>query len=342
MTPTDQWLKGTFCPDNSSGQETGQYVGILHIRPDLKDWLTSGKPIYFSSYAFQWLEVFAKPHLASTTYACYRQQLKKHILPAFPMRDIRSIETADIQLFFNERRYLHHESQRKLRNILNMIFAAAEDDHLIDHNPTHSPRLKLTNAQKTVRETLSVDAMADIQEVLPKLENDLDKRYLALQMSMALRPCEVLGLRWEDVDHPNGLLHIRRNVVHPTRNQPEVKTLKTEGSVRDLPISTLALPYLQQGGEGFLFGGEAPITYGAFRGIWRRIGRQIDLHGATGYTFRHTILTDLYDATKDVKTTQLYAGHSTPDMTMRRYVHGRQKNLQIAAQTLDDLYTRDK
>ena len=91
-----------------------------------------------------------------------------------------------------------------------------------------------------------------------------------------------------------------------------------------------------------MFGGEAPITYGVFRGIWRRIGRQIDLHGATGYTFRHTILTDLYDATKDVKTTQLYAGHSTPDMTMRRYVHGRQKNLQIAAQALDDLYTRDK
>ena len=176
MTPTDQWLKGTFCPDNSSGQETGQYVGILHIRPDLKDWLTSGKPIYFSSYAFQWLEIFAKPHLASTTYACYRQQLKKHILPAFPMRDIRSIETADIQLFFNERRYLRHESQRKLRNILNMIFAAAEDDHLIDRNPTHSPRLKLTNVQKTVRETLSVDAMADIQDVLPKLENDLDRR----------------------------------------------------------------------------------------------------------------------------------------------------------------------
>ena len=217
MNPTGQWLKGTFCPDDGSGQETGQYVGILHIRPDLKDWLTSGDPIYFSSYAFQWLEVFAKPHLASTTYACYRQQLKKHILPAFPMRDIRSIETADIQLFFNERRYLRHESQRKLRNILNMIFAAAEDDHLIDRNPTHSPRLKLTNAQKTVRETLSVDAMADIQDVLPKLENDLDRRYLALQMSMALRPCEVLGLRWEDVDLPNGLLHIRRNVVHPTR-----------------------------------------------------------------------------------------------------------------------------
>lgn len=338
MPPNDQWLKGTFCPEPEQNQEARQYVGILHIRPDLNEWFTSGKSVHFSAYALQWLEVFAKPHLASTTYACYRQQLKKHILPAFSMRDIRSIETVDLQVFFNERRYLYHESQRKLRNILNMIFEAAVDDHLIEHNPTHSPRLRLTNQQKTVREALSVDAMADIRAVLPRLEKESDRRYLAIQMSMALRPCEVLGLRWEDVDLRQGVLHVRRNVVHPTRNQPEIKELKTNGSYRDIPISTLALPYLNAGGEGFLFGGEAPVTYGAFRGIWRRIERQIDLHGATGYTFRHTVLTDLYNATKDVKTTQQYAGHSTPDMTMRRYVHGRQENLQSAARALDDLY----
>ena len=75
---------------------------------------------------------------------------------------------------------------------------------------------------------------------------------------------------------------------------------------------------------------------------WTRNAGPVDVYKRQGYTFRHTILTDLYDATKDVKTTQLYAGHSTPDMTMRRYVHGRQKNLQVAAHALDGLYTRDK
>ena len=29
MNPTSQWLKGTFCPDDSSGQGKEQYISIL-------------------------------------------------------------------------------------------------------------------------------------------------------------------------------------------------------------------------------------------------------------------------------------------------------------------------
>ena len=74
------------------------------------------------------------------------------------------------------------------------------------------------------------------------------------------------------------------------------------------------------------------------RYIWSRVRKQIDLCGATGYTFRHTVLTDLYDTTKDVKTTQRYAGHTNPDMTMRRYVHGREECSQEFAKLLDQMY----
>ena len=47
--------------------------------------------------------------------------------------------------------------------------------------------------------------------------------------------------------------------------------------------------------------------------------------------FRTTVLTDLYDVTKDVKQTQLAAGHSTPTMTMRHYVKVRSENANTAA-----------
>ena len=59
----------------------------------------------------EWLEIYMKPQLASTTYTCYRQQMNKHILPAFGDRDLRSIETVDIPgiASFNERRQLRKE-----------------------------------------------------------------------------------------------------------------------------------------------------------------------------------------------------------------------------------------
>ena len=42
--------------------------------------------------------------------------------------------------------------------------------------------------------------------------------------------------------------------------------------------------------------------------------------------FRTKVLTDLYDATKDIKQTQAAAGHTTADMTLKHYVKGRQQS----------------
>lgn len=333
---SEEWIRGVFSDD-----EENEYMGILHVRTDLKDVFRSGEAVPFDKYAKEWLEIYLKPQLASTTYTNYRQQMNKHILPAFGQRDLRSIESVDIQLFLNERKYLKKESQRKLRGILNMIFKAAIDDMIIDRNPLQSPRIKYTNQKKTVREPLSINEMQRIRDGIPLLEREGDRRYLAIQMSMGLRPCEVLGLQWKDVDLENNLLHIRRNVVYPDNFKPEVKELKTEKSFRVLPISAIARPYLENKGEtGFIFGGEVPLRCQAVRDIWKRIRAKIELYGATGYTFRHTVLTDLYDATKDVKTTQRYAGHATPDMTMRRYVHGREECSQEIARCLDSIYEK--
>lgn len=330
----EEWIKGVFCDDAEH-----EYKGILHVRRDLKDWIHSGKKILFGDYAKEWLEIYMKPHLASTTYTNYRQQLNKHILPEFGERDLQSIETVDVQCFFNARKYLLKESQRKLKGILNVIFEAAIEDMIIDRNLLQSPRLKLTNQRKHTREPLSVSEMQKICSELPNIERESDRRFLAIQISMALRPCEVLGLKWSDVDLENNLLHIRRNVVHPDRFKPEVKETKTEGSYRAIPISAIARPYLKdEADDEFIFGGREPLRYQASRDIWNRIRAQINLRGATGYTFRHTVLTDLYDTTKDVKTTQRYAGHTNPDMTMRRYVHGREECSQEFAKRLDQMY----
>ncbi|MBQ1237267.1 MAG: hypothetical protein IIX70_03140, partial [Oscillospiraceae bacterium] len=46
--------------------------------------------------------------------------------------------------------------------------------------------------------------------------------------------------------------------------------------------------------------------------------------------FRTTVLTDLYDATKDIKLAQRSAGHTTAAMTLKHYVHGRSEEKNTA------------
>lgn len=53
--------------------------------------------------------------------------------------------------------------------------------------------------------------------------------------------------------------------------------------------------------------------------------------------FRTTVLTDIYDRTKDVKATQAAAGHTTPAMTLRYYVKGRM-GMNYTADVIDEAY----
>ncbi|MBQ1742528.1 MAG: site-specific integrase, partial [Oscillospiraceae bacterium] len=57
----------------------------------------------------------------------------------------------------------------------------------------------------------------------------------------------------------------------------------------------------------------------------------------TPQRFRTTVLTDIYDATKDVKAAQAAAGHTTSAMTLKHYVKGRTNCNQTAA-ALDHVY----
>ena len=68
MNPTDQWLKGTFCPDDGSGQETGQAVDTIaysYTDSNWKDKLTAydgqtitydaiGNPLNDGTWTYTW------------------------------------------------------------------------------------------------------------------------------------------------------------------------------------------------------------------------------------------------------------------------------------------------
>ena len=52
---------------------------------------------------------------------------------------------------------------------------------------------------------------------------------------------------------------------------------------------------------------------------------------------RTTVLTDIYDKTKDIKLTQAAAGHTTATMTLKHYVKGREVDA-TAASVIEQRY----
>ena len=74
------------------------------------------------------------------------------------------------------------------------------------------------------------------------------------------------------------------------------------------------------------------MSYTQVRRMCERIRKDIAFDGKiTPRRFRATVLTDIYDATKDIKQAQAAAVHTTAAMTLKHYVKGRNSTANTAA-----------
>lgn len=293
----------------------------------------------FSEYAWNWFEVYSKPNIETVTATTYRRQLTLYLLPAFDGMAIEDITTDEVQRLFNTMDKAK-ATKDKVKIVLNQILEAAKDDKLITDNPLKSKRLRITGTASKATQPYSVEQMRYLIQHIPDIQQSIDRAYMAIQALHPMRLEEVLGLQWADIDTENNAIHIRRAVTHPTRNQPEIKRPKTDSSIRTIGLSPHAVPYLTRGRDSdYLFGGGSPLSYTQVRRMCERIKKDMGFsESVTPIRFRTTVLTDIYNQTKDIKLTQAAAGHTSADMTLKYYVKGRE-NIANATAAVGAAYT---
>lgn len=199
------------------------------------------------------------------------------------------------------------------------------DDGFITKNPLDSRNLRIKGKSSTATVPYSVENMQYLISHIDSINSEKDKAYIALAALHPLRPEEVLGLQWQDLDFDNHTIHIRRAVTHPSRNLGMVGEPKTDASKRPISFVPQIEKHLHPGlPDHFVLGGERPLSYVQVRRMCARIQKE------TGFPepiqprrFQTTVLTDIYDVTKDIKSAQAAAGHTTAAMTLKYYVKGR-------------------
>lgn len=290
----------------------------------------------FKTYAQRWFEIFSKPNIELVTAQTYERQLKRHIYPAFAGMCIEDIAPTDVQRMFNSMNGAK-ETKIKVKNVLNMIFEQAIEEDIILKNPLRSRSIRITGSASTPTRPYTVEQMRFLVGSIRKLTNPMDKAYLALHALHPLRLEEVLGLKGEDVDKAQKLLHIRRAVTHPKRNLPLVKDTKTQASKRSLDLVEQIISHLPDTpADEFILGGKEPLSYTQVRRMCERIRKETSFdEPISPIRFRTTVLTDLYDTTKDIKQAQAAAGHTTAAMTLKHYVKGRHERQNTAAPIAD-------
>lgn len=293
----------------------------------------------FEIYAKNWFAIYSAPNIESVTTITYQRQLNNYIIPAFSDMYIEDITTDDIQKLFNGIKGAK-ATKNKVRVVLNQILDSAVEDRYLSTNPLKSRRLRITGSDSVPTPPYTVEQMRYLLAHIDDVKKPLDRAWLALTLLHPLRPEETLGLKGEDIYTAGATITVRRAVTHPDRNQPEIKETKTSDSVRSLALSSLALPYLTDvKKDEYILGGSSPLSYTQVRRICEHIQKETGFNDkVTPQRFRTTVLTDIYDKTKDIKLTQAAAGHTTSAMTLKYYVKGRENSAR-ATTAVEQVYS---
>ena len=293
---------------------------------------------YFKTYVDQWWALYKEPKLRHTTKGSYLNLIKNHITPFFKDMRLSEITTSTIQAFLNANSEKAHSTVRQMRVILHQIFDLAVEDGHMKTNPTNSKRLYIAARKEQKRRALEDAEINAIIKGIPCLKSE-DGALLALLLFTGMRRGEVLALRWEDINWKKRLISVQRSVTYHN-NHPVLGETKSDAGIRLIPLEDQLADILKPLRQlnGFIIGGQEPITETTFKRMWQRISKKIDLFGATPHIFRHTYITLAASSGLDVKTLQSIAGHSDIKMTLEKYAHAREKKVMEAGEIIGNVF----
>jgi integrase len=272
---------------------------------------------------------FAEENLRHSTVHSYKQIWNQHLKPHFGTTAMKDYKTHHGSLLLTSlSKKLGRHTVQHIRSLASGIFAHAVNVGVIESNPWHD--CKVLGKTKEPGETQHY-TLEEAEDIISALVDHVDCQLIvSLAFFLGLRPGEIQGLKWEDIDtvpdeHGRQWIHIRRAVA---RNV--VGDTKTVSSVAALPlIAPVRVPlelWRQKSGnktEGWVF----PNTKGKPVDLRSVISRTIvptltakNLEWKTLYAGRRGAATILTQLTGDALAAKELLRHKNLAVTTDKYV----------------------
>jgi len=171
---------------------------------------------------------FAEENLRSSTVHGYKQIWSQHLKSHFGQMLLKEYKTPMGSVFLTSlAKKLGRATIQHIRSLASGIFSHAVNLGHIESNPWHD--VKVLGKTKAPGETAHY-TLEEAENIISALVEYVDCQLIvSFAFFLGLRPGEIQGLRWEDID--DNWIHIRRAVV---RNV--VGETKTKSSVASLPL----------------------------------------------------------------------------------------------------------
>ncbi|MBI3927186.1 MAG: site-specific integrase [Armatimonadetes bacterium] len=308
---------------------------------------TPGAKVSVSEYFDHWLEASARARLKPQTLKSYSQHFDLYLKPTLGARRLDQLAPLEIQTAYTGLmdgglsartvQYGHAILRASLKQAVRWGLLARNPCDLVEppkpssQQKSEKPPVKAFTRQQTDLFLRTADRITELG------------RLFRVAVNTGLRPGEILGLQWTDIDFPAARLHVQRVLVNErwrVEGAPILHTPKTRKSRRPVLLPPTALQALQQQrteqlqarmAAGALYQNLDLVFADAHGGPLeeRRVGRVfkrvlkaagLPSHFAL-YSLRHTAATLLLLAGVNPKVVSDLLGHASVTITLDVYSH---------------------
>lgn len=349
--------------------------------------------ITLRDFSERWFKEYGEKQLKENTLVSYKDELNSKILPALGHIKLEKLTPVQILSFLNN---LMEDgvrldgkpggySDRTIRyqwQILSSMLQQAVYWQILPDNPCK--RVKVPKNTKNHDQEFSNSKVKHFNEnqtiiLLDLIKKEEMKYQIATNIAIfcALRPGEILGLTWNDIDFKNKTISVNKSRTYIPKAGMITTEAKTEGSNRIISMPDLLIKLLKeykviQNGEKALIGDlwdeewkRNPwlMTQWNGKGMFKDVLSKWLKKTITKYNesiindesiiaenkkdyllpklsfhkLRHTSATLLISENTDIRTVSSRLGHAKTSTTLNIYVHSLQSGDIKAANTLENL-----
>lgn len=321
-----------------------------------------------------------KTNLRQTTRSNYLYMYNRFVRDTFGNRKIAEIKYSDLLQFYNlllEEQQLQINTLESIHTLLHPTFQLAVRDEIIRKNPADGV---LGEVKKNAGHTVGVRHALTIPQQRAFMEHIAHHPVychwwpvFAVLLGTGCRIGEALGLRWEDLDYENRIIHINHSLVYypvgEKRNSVQhISRPKTKAGERTIPMLDSvkdAFEMLREaqketgwndveidGMHGFIFCnryGNVPNPQSINRAIKRIVSdynaaeeirakkehrEAVMLPDFSAHHLRHTFCTRLCEQETNLKVIQAIMGHKDIKTTMDIYAEATEEKKQESFERL--------
>lgn len=303
--------------------------------------------ILLKDFLTEWFNNHVVRNFSINTVTGYKTRIETHINPYLGDMQLSKINSATIQKFYYSLidKGLQPSTCKKIIETLTSCFKYAKKMNLVSNIPTDIEKLK---GEST---SLEVWDAEELKYFLSEIKDTYLYVPILIISLTGLRIAELCGLRWENVDLENAIIHVREQVIQDKRSKVLVHTndLKTPTSYRSITIpdslvtvlkaskpiqqSTMVKDFVILSRDGHMCNPRnLSMDFSKKVAKYKNLPK-ISIHG-----LRHTHATILVKKRENIKVISERLGHSSDKTTLDIYSHVLPSMKKETAELLDTLF----